>query len=84
MLEPVFTREEAFSLTFSEDQYFFDLAENAELIVERLHLGRDEAGILDKKLDASLLHTVSRIIFSTIQSIRMRLNASWPFAMNPM
>jgi hypothetical protein len=62
MLEPVFTREEAFSLTFSEDQYFFDLAENAELIVERLHLGRDEAGILDKKLDASLLHTVSRII----------------------
>ena len=62
MLEPVFTREDSLSLTYQEDEYFVNLAENAGLIMEGLQLGRDEAGILDKKLDASLLHTVSRII----------------------
>lgn len=62
MPEPVFTRKKTHSLTFVEDSYFTELHENAGLIAETLRLGRDEAGVLDKKLAPALLDWVGKII----------------------
>lgn len=62
MPEPVFTPKKKYTLTFDEDCYFTRLDENAALITETLQLGRDEAGVLDKKLAPDLLHVVGRII----------------------
>lgn len=62
MPDPALTRNETYTLTFDEDSYFARLAENAALITETLQLGRDEAGVLDKKLAPDLLHVVGRII----------------------
>jgi len=62
MYEPVFAREEEPSLTYCDDGDFDALGEKATLIAASLHLGRDEAGVLDKKLDPDLLHLVSKIV----------------------
>jgi len=62
MSEPVFTRKKSYTLTFEEDRYFTGLHENAGLIAETLRLGRDEAGVLDKKLAPELLSGVGKII----------------------
>jgi len=62
MPEPVFTRKKEYALTFDEDYYFAKLTENAGLITETLRLGRDEAGVLDKKLDPDLMGVVGEIV----------------------
>jgi hypothetical protein len=62
MTSPVFTRKEKTPLTFSEDNYFTDLGQKVILLEDTLQLGEDESGVLDKKLDPDLLHTVGQAI----------------------
>jgi len=62
MPKPDFGQKKRTALTFDEDDYFARLAENAVLITETLQLGRDEAGVLDKKLAPDLLRVVGEII----------------------
>jgi len=62
MPKPDFGQKKRTALTFDENDYFTRLTENAALITETLQLGREEAGVLDKKLNPDLLHVISRVI----------------------
>ena len=62
MPKPDFGQKKRAALTFDENDYFTRLAENAALITETLQLGREEAGVLDKKLAPDLLHIMGKII----------------------
>lgn len=62
MPKPDFGQKKHAALTFDENDYFARLAENTALITETLQLGREEAGVLDKKLAPDLLHIMGKII----------------------
>jgi|GEM_PF-4066396 len=62
MPKPNFGQKIRTTLTFDENDYFTGLTENATLITETLQLGREEAGVLDKKLAPDLVHVISRVI----------------------
>jgi len=61
-MSPTFKRLPGTKATFQDDVYFEDLDGQMQRITDVLQIGRDEAGVLDKKLDPELLQLVGRVI----------------------
>ena len=63
MPEPDFGSQKDTVLTFDENKYFKKIRENSDFITEILQLGKDEAGVLDKKINPETLYTIDKVIF---------------------